>query len=84
MSSDAHHRYLKALGDAESTARTTNPSATSGRSCARRRVTRLRKKPILGSYFHATILNHKSFGSAAELSFGQQAGQPHAADDADP
>ena len=45
---------------------------------------KVREEPILGSYFHATILNHTSFGAALSFRLASKTRQSHVADDVDP
>lgn len=75
MSSAAHQRYLKAI---EGTKGLHGIEATGDlwpAMCDEARA-KAREEPILGSYFHATILNHQTFGSALSFRMASKLDNP--------
>ena len=75
MSSNAHQRYLEVLGDAQ-TLRDYQAIGDLWPIMCEEARTKASEEPILGSYFHATILNHKSFGSALSFRLASKLDNP--------
>lgn len=75
MNTAADQRYLDAIDEA----RQANGSAGSAALWTLMReeaAVKAAQEPILGSYFHATVLNHKSFGSALSFRLASKLDNP--------
>ncbi len=77
MSSALDERYTRILAQAQQESRLDLSSHESlwEIMCEEARV-KANEEPILGSYFHATILNHKSFGSALSFRLASKLDNP--------
>ena len=75
MSSAAHQRFLEALGDPKGLRGIEASGDLWPVMCVEARA-KAEEEPILGSYFHATILNHQSFGSALSFRLASKLDNP--------
>ena len=75
MSSAAHQRYLEAIGTAEGPRGVETSGDLWPMMCGEARA-KASEEPILGSYFHATILNHQTFGSALSFRLASKLDNP--------
>ncbi len=75
MSSAAHQRYLETKGTTEGPQGIKTPGDLWPVMCDEARA-KASEEPILGSYFHATILNHQTFGSALSFRLASKLDNP--------
>lgn len=75
MSSAAHQRYLKAIEGTKGLHGIETTGDLWPAMCDEARA-KAREEPILGSYFHATILNHQTFGSALSFRMASKLDNP--------
>ncbi len=75
MSSAEHERYLDALGGDVGLGEIQAAGDLWLVMCNEAR-TKASEEPILGSYFHATILNHRNFGSALSFRLASKLDNP--------
>ena len=75
MSSAEHQRYLDALGGSEGL-REIQASGDLWLVMCNEARAKASEEPILGSYFHATILNHRTFGSALSFRLASKLDNP--------
>lgn len=76
MSSALKNRYLQVLRDAEPSLKAIkNPGDLWPVMCSEARA-KAKEEPILGSYFHATILSHHNFGAALSFRLASKLDNP--------
>ena len=75
MSSAEHQRYLDALGGSQGLRELQTAGDLWPVMCNEARA-KASEEPILGSYFHATILNHQTFGSALSFRLASKLDNP--------
>ena len=75
MSSAEHQRYLEALGGPRGLRELQAAGDLWPVMCNEARA-KASEEPILGSYFHATILNHQTFGSALSFRLASKLDNP--------
>ena len=75
MSSAQHQRYLDALGGPTGLREIQAAGGLWPVMCSEARA-KASEEPILGSYFHATVLNHQTFGSALSFRLASKLDNP--------
>lgn len=75
MNTSVDQRYAEAIERARQASGSTG-SATLWALMREEAAVKAAQEPILGSYFHATILNHKSFGSALSFRLASKLDNP--------
>ncbi len=75
MSSAEHQRYLDALGGSQGLRELQTAGDLWPVMCNEARA-KASEEPILGSYFHATVLNHQTFGSALSFRLASKLDNP--------